>query len=250
MILYKYVSFTGGSAILNGSTIGFSNPWDFNDPFELGAGHAILPKSEFAPLVLRSMFERSAILSLTRSPLNPLMWAHYAQNHTGFVIGWDAHSAGFCDEEKNVIPAHHGNVIYTATRPNHPQLGSSAPMKYGQEYAFRPELLEKLQRFFLFKAMCWSYEEEVRVIKCVFGTDLETIPSGPLQKIELADDRPLYLASFPPDSIREIFLGVCNPIITHAQSPGVLQSWQGVAQLRECRLSPDSWELASVEYTC
>jgi hypothetical protein len=79
MILYKYVSFDGGCEILGGASIAFSNPWDFNDPFEMASSHGILPKSNFAPIVLKSMMERSGVLSLTRSPLNPLMWAHYAQ---------------------------------------------------------------------------------------------------------------------------------------------------------------------------
>jgi hypothetical protein len=77
MILYKYVSFKGGLKILESNSIGFSNPWDFNDPFEMAASHGLLPNSSFAPLVLRKLMETTAILSLTRSPLNPLMWAHY-----------------------------------------------------------------------------------------------------------------------------------------------------------------------------
>jgi len=249
MILYKYVSFDGGCAILNGKTIGFSNPGDFNDPFEMGGGHGVLPDSDFAPLVLKLLMKRSGVLSLTRSPLNPLLWAHYTQNHGGFVIGWDANAAGFTDETKNVIPAQHGNVVYTDTRPNHPQLGSSASMKYGQEYAFRPELFETLQRLFLYKALCWSYEEEVRVVKCVFGDNLETIPSGPLGRIQV-QERPLYLAAFPPEAIKEIYLGVGNPIVTGEQEPEVLQSWKHTSQLFECRLSVDSWAFATVEYTC
>ncbi len=246
MILYKYVSFDGGLAILNSKTIGFSNPWDFNDPFEMAGCHAILPNSAFAPLVLRSMMERSAVLSLTRSPLNPLMWAHYAQNHSGFVIGWDARTAGFTDESKNVIPAQYGNVIYTATRPMHPELGTTEPMKYGEEYAFRAELFEKLQRFFLYKAMCWSYEEEVRIVKCVFGDDLKTIPSGPLQKINV-DGRPLFLAEFLDEAIKEIYVGINNQLIGHKESAAVLQPWKNTAQFFECRLSLNSWELSTVE---
>ena len=249
MILYKYVSFSGGCKILNGSTIGFRNPWDFNDPFELAASHALLPDLAIAPFVLRSMFERSAVLSLTRSPLNPLMWAHYAQEHTGFVIGWDANAAGFTDESKNVIPAQHGNVIYTSTRPMHPILGTTAPMKYGQEYAFRPELLERLQRFFLYKAACWSYEEEVRVVKCVFGDDLRTIPSGPLEKID-DDGRPLFVTRFPAEAIKEVYIGINNQLVGHEETATVLQPWKDTVKLFECRLSLDSWELSTVEYTC
>jgi len=249
MILYKYVSFECGCKILNDKTIGFSNPCDFNDPFEMAGGHGVLPtNSAFFPLVLKSLMERYAILSLTRSALNPLMWAHYTEKHVGFVIGWDVNAAGFTDETKNLIPAQHGNVIYTTTRPNHTQLGQSAPMKYDQEYAFRPELFEKLQRLFLYKAMCWSYEEEVRIIKCVLGENLEKIPSGPLKKIEV-DSRPIYLASFPPEAIKEIYLGVDNPFVTHKKSPDILQSWKNSAEIRECSLTPDSWAMATSEYS-
>jgi hypothetical protein len=261
MILYKYVSFSVGSEILkldnsdNSTNIGFRNPWDFNDSFELAASHALLPNSAFAPIVLRSMFERSVVLSLTRSPLNPLMWAHYAQEHRGFVIGWDADTAGFTDESKNVIPAQHGNVIYTSTRPMHPILGAPAPMNYGQEYAFRPELLEQLQRFFLYKAMCWSYEEEVRVVKCVFGGDLRSIPSGALKKKIYNDDdnnkKPLFLSRVSAEAIKEVYIGINNELLVdHEKSAEILRPWMDTIKLFECRLSPYSWELSADEYKC
>lgn len=249
LILYKYVSFEGGCAILNDVTIGYTSPWDFNDPFEMGAGHGLLPNSALAPLALELLMERSAILSLTRCPVNPLMWAHYTQNHTGFVIGWDAHAAGFTDEATNLIPAQHGSVIYTETRPTHPRLGPSAPMNYGQEYAFRLELLETLQRLFLYKPMCWSYEEEVRVVKCVFGTDLEQIPSGPLRRTEF-NNRPLYLATFPRKAIREIYLGVYNPFVTREKEPNLLQLWNDDARILKCDVSPDSWAMVTRELSC
>ena len=66
MILYKYVPFDGGCKILNDKTIGYSNPWDFNDPFEMAASHGVLPDSALAPLVLKLLMQRSTILSLTR----------------------------------------------------------------------------------------------------------------------------------------------------------------------------------------
>jgi hypothetical protein len=176
-------------------------------------------------------------------------WAHYTKNHKGFVIGWDVNVAGFTNEAKNLIPAQLGNVVYTATRPNHPLLGSPAPMQYGQEYAFRPELFEKLQRLFLYKAICWSYEEEVRVAKCVSGTDLEGILSGPLERIQI-DGRPLYLAPFPPEAIKEIYLGISNPIVTGHYESTVLQSRKDTAQIFEYRLTADSWSIVRPEYGC
>ena len=42
------------------------------------------------------------------------MWAHYADAHHGVVIEFDARTAGFLDEETNMVPAHFGSVIYTS----------------------------------------------------------------------------------------------------------------------------------------
>ncbi|MDR4497425.1 MAG: DUF2971 domain-containing protein [Candidatus Scalindua sp.] len=61
--------------------------------------------------------ENYAVLSLTRSPLNPLMWAHYGQEHSGIVIDIDINGAGFTNEKNNFVPVHLGNVIYTQTKP-------------------------------------------------------------------------------------------------------------------------------------
>lgn len=249
MIVYKYVSFCAGKAILSGLEIGYSNPWDFNDPFELGAAYDLLPNSAFAPLVLRSMMERNAILSLTRSPLNPLLWAYYAEQHTGFVIGWDAEVAGFTDVTKNLIPVQFGNVIYTATRPTSKLIGSTGAMNYGQEFGYRSELLETLQRFFLYKAMYWSYEEEVRVVKCVCGGDLSQIQSGPLRLLQ-HNKKHLFLSPFPRNAIKEIYLGLNNPIVMKKEDSCMLKSWSADANVLECRMTPNAWALSAVEFAC
>lgn len=249
MLVYKYVSFSGGKSILSSLEIGYSNPWDFNDPFEMGAAHELLPNFASAPSVLRSMFERNAILSLTRSPLNPLMWAHYATSHTGFVIGWDAKAAGFCDPVKNLIPVQHGDVTYTTTRPISALLGESAPMRYGQEFSYRPELMETLKRYFLNKAMCWCYEEEVRVVKCVCGNDLSSISSGPLRCIQF-NNRPLFLAPFPRTAIKEVYLGICNPIVAKQETADVIKPWMADVKVYECRMAPNKWSMTAIEFEC
>ena len=42
------------------------------------------------------------ILCLTEKPDNHLMWVHYARNHTGFVLGFDAR-ASFFQEDNRVL---------------------------------------------------------------------------------------------------------------------------------------------------
>lgn len=84
MILYKYVSFSSAQKIIETSTLGFSCLEDVNDSFE---GRALkfkqnkntssIPDSVIIGAVKNRLSRNYEILSLTRQPLNPLMWAHY-----------------------------------------------------------------------------------------------------------------------------------------------------------------------------
>ena len=62
------------------------------------------------------------VLSLTRNPLNALMWAHYGDQHAGVVIGINMEVAGFNKIETNLIPATYGDLIYTSSKPRNQQL--------------------------------------------------------------------------------------------------------------------------------
>jgi hypothetical protein len=235
MILYKYVSLAAGIEILRTNTIGFSQPKYFNDPFDKPTfpfgemcsevanptdGLPILGAFDLA-LMGGTWSEDAAILCLTRTPINPLMWAHYAQSHTGVVLGIDMIKAVLTDEESNVIPAQFGSVIYLSERPEYgfigPHLASGrskkelmTELKEGE--ALRPQFdvreYEKLQRLFLYKPICWAYEEEVRVIKCVRDITLEHSESHGSLKVEERSGRPLYLLSLPKGAIRQVYFGI------------------------------------------
>jgi len=172
MMLYKYVAFDTGRKVLAENSIGFSQPKFFNDPFDLPS----YPQ-EAGANPIESMFgqvrtwaknhiwaEHTGILSLTRTPTNPLMWAHYANKHEGMVIGIDAVVAGLTREDSNLIPAQYGSVIYVSRRSNQPFFGKPKEgIEVGGTHHFPHDHFEKLQRVFLHKPLCWSYEEEVRV---------------------------------------------------------------------------------------
>jgi hypothetical protein len=109
MILYKYVPFDDGKRILENGSVRFTQPEFFNDPFDL----PYYPREASANPV-GGIFDRlhtmgkeeiwkknTGILSLTRTPTNPLMWAHYADKHRGIVIGIDAIAVGLTDEKTN-----------------------------------------------------------------------------------------------------------------------------------------------------
>jgi hypothetical protein len=79
----------------------FSPPSEFNDTFD---SHYLVPKSQgskgkVARLLLRN---RLGILCLTERPDNHLMWVHYARNHTGLVLGFNAR-APFFQEDNRVL---------------------------------------------------------------------------------------------------------------------------------------------------
>ena len=260
MILYKYISFESGLAVLQSHAIGYSRPPDLNDPFEVSSYYGVPSRDDFsaqliAPLLefacLSTWQESTAILSLTRTPLNPLMWSHYAVNHMGFVFGFDAARAGFTDEQKNLVPAQFGNVVYTRTKPTHGLLSEPGEMQVGHEYSYRHEISEKLERLFLYKAAEWAYEEEVRVVKCIREVEQSTnSPSGPLTVISPESlMRPLYLAPFAAEAVTEIYLGARNPLLSSENSDVVdtLKSYPA-AKLFGCRVADVSWELETFEY--
>lgn len=187
MILYKYVDLNTAKIIIEKSTLKFSMASSLNDPFELTSlhyGSDIQYKDQLMNFVVASM--SYGILSLTRNPLNPLMWAHYGKrekleisngidldhgngSHAGIVFGIDIDEAGLNDDSFNLIPARYGNVIYASTKPNHPFENSDDHHFFqGLSFSFTPELLEVLQRTFLYKPAYWSYEEEVRVVRNVW----------------------------------------------------------------------------------
>lgn len=210
MILYKYVDSKTAELIIKNSTLKFSRPSSLNDPFELTSLH-YSSESEDTDQTLRFIAASMSygILSLTRNPLNPLMWAHYGRgkklkgergisldrencSHAGFVFGIDAEEAGLNESDSNIIPAKFGSVIYASTKPSTPFENSENHMFYeGLQFTFNPNILEALQRTFLYKPAYWSYEEEVRVVRNIHRITPE------IQKIA-------------PNCIKEVYLGFRN----------------------------------------
>lgn len=170
MILYKYYGYSAGLAALKSSQLGFRIPRYFNDPFELTS----LIDDEKSLDALKS---NVCILSMTRSPLNPLMWSHYGEEHKGFVIGYDVNSELLTSPELNFVTVHEGDVIYTNTKT--PLYGPSplevillrtmgafeGRVKTLEEESREIELKNVSRKIFLTKNTAWAYEEEVRVVK-------------------------------------------------------------------------------------
>jgi hypothetical protein len=129
----------------------------------------------------------------------------------GAVLAIDTSTAGFLDPQRNMIPAHFGSVVYTRHRPSGPFHSTFAEgVAVGATHHFVLSHYEKWQRLFLTKPIEWAYEEEVRVVKCLHGIDVEggaaTNPSGTFDVIE-HQGRPLHCFQLPPGSITAIYVG-------------------------------------------
>lgn len=110
---------------------------------------------EYRPLALQSsekFFRESGFYSLSETPRNPAMWAHYAANRTGFCIGFNTCGPpeGFA-----ACPA----IKYQKERPKtHLSLHNS------EISADIIKLDLELENAFLTKSIDWVYEKERRYI--------------------------------------------------------------------------------------
>ena len=220
MRLYKYVSLEALMAILETNSLGFTCLSEFNDPFD----RVIAPPVPASNGELDFQFARElrgqmksfiydsnyGALSLTRSPKNKLMWAHYADEHRGAVIEIDVSVAGFNCEKTNFIPSFLGGVIYSSV-PAFERYSSNfaSTMTLGRTHSFHIDHYEKKQRLFLTKPLDWAYEEEVRVVKCLENKEMEEFSnkSGEFSKIELDGNKNTYCLKLREGSIISVILG-------------------------------------------
>jgi len=136
-VLYKYLP-PERIDILESMKLRFSPPSDFNDAFDT---HYLVPKSQgpkgkTTRILLRT---RLGIFCLTEQPNNHLMWVHYAKNHTGFVLGFNARASFFREN---------GRVLRKVV------------------YERGPKVLSEPDASACFhKAAEWKYEQEWRCIR-------------------------------------------------------------------------------------
>ncbi len=131
-ILYKYLPPSRIDVLLR-KRIRFSPPEDLNDPFESRPViHADPQSTEEATLselgdedlaekkarwwddrahrrgteiVWNKVNELFGVLSLSEDPVQPVMWAHYASNSSGFLIGFDTTHEWFQGEDADGQPS-------------------------------------------------------------------------------------------------------------------------------------------------
>lgn len=264
LILYKCLSHKRAIEMLQTNEVCFTQPKHFNDPFEITAACPVSKSSnstdrrfhnQLSSGKINMLKENYAVLSLTRSPLNPLMWAHYGQEHSGIVIviGIDVNGDNFSNEKNNFVPVHMGSVIYSNTNPNTDFMSETANSFFHEKTEHFPkDDFGELQRVFLHKPICWSYEEEVRVVKCVYYELLENYKLIQNEErtnefnVKNESNRKSFLYSIPQNTIKEVYIGVRNKYKEKSEIECFtkdIQSSHEDCQIYEVYVDFNSWKL-------
>lgn len=187
---YKYLPYSEGSLkTLTDSTIKFTCPLEFNDPFDckpfydttnidqlpklrpdlfkeagnrrgLNPAQRLQEKGKFIARLKKRLekgdfskepISRVGVVSLSKNALNIPMWSHYADFHRGFVLEFRIPIMGHEED----VPLTNERLLpfpikYRSERP-HIEIGTELP----------DDLLDKLA---LTKSLDWEYEEEERVV--------------------------------------------------------------------------------------
>ena len=230
MILYKYMSKEVLNSFLENETLRFTNPKFFNDPFDceiscVGNSDESIQDEWFNEAKILRYISQIGILCLTRNKLNLLMWAHYAKEHKGAVIGIDTELAELNCLEKNLVTAAEGSVIYTSLRPS--------STNHNLPYAIRDMSLVLREKLFLHKSIHWAYEEEVRIVR-EFSGYRHDIYDAAAEDIRYEDFK------IPTSAIKEIIFGSKFEHPIHILT---LANRFPTAKVSRCFLDKKSWTI-------
>jgi hypothetical protein len=139
-------------------------------------------RSSQVQTTLAEQFEKVGMLCLTEKYDNLLMWAHYAESHAGFVLGFDTSDPHFHQRRSDKDELRHiRKVKYTDVRPE-------TILIDGPSYDV-----------FISKGRIWEYEQEWRILRPLQDADeVKEIPGL---------DVPIHLFEFPWECLRSIRLG-------------------------------------------
>jgi tetratricopeptide (TPR) repeat protein len=139
----------------------------------------ILEHTGHAPSDIRAMFQKidaqlveTGIFSMSSDPAQPLMWAHYADQHRGLCLGFRKVSSSKLADPTHCLP-----VIYSDQLPKMEDQGLNVTLAMSMDQSSRLYTSslklaftdKTFQRVVTTKPTCWSYEQEVRYIEPFSG---------------------------------------------------------------------------------
>jgi hypothetical protein len=165
-----------------------------------------------------TMNDGIGILSLTSRKKNLLMWAHYGNEHKGFVVEFQKEHSFFDKyESKDYIYNGIQKVIYSEKRPY--------------------KLLEDFnnEEVFLTKSKEWEYEDEYRIIKRLQDAD------------EVKGNISLF--KFPKEMIQAIYCGCNMDILKKERIIEIIKNDNELNHIKvfEMKLSDKYYELECIQ---
>ena len=148
MRVYKFLNSCFGLMALANRRLKISEIHELNDPFELRPYDLSEGQLRTAFMKTRDdMGKEKGLLCFSKSWLNPVMWAHYSDNHKGLCLGFDVPDPSQGPESEI------DSVTYINTPPAFPE-------NFGEMVEDERLLILKYVLFTKFEH--WTYEEEVR----------------------------------------------------------------------------------------
>ncbi len=143
---------------------------------------------------IRAVNRKSCLLSVSKTAQNTVMWAHYAEQHKGAVIGIDFNNVHLETNGASGIQMH--SVSYSKKRPKINILdrpGGNLPQ-------------EAILKAVMTKSDSWEYEKEFRAM--FFIDYLEVLRQKKLAYLEDFDGKETWFLRLNPASIREVIFGL------------------------------------------
>ena len=176
---------------------------------------------EATPSVRKMLTEGFArfigILSLTEVPTNSAMWAHYAENHKGFLLGFAT-----CHE------------FFNRQRSEKDEFNHLRRVQYIDRSGSNRSLMDlDGNDIFFTKSTEWAYEREWRMITPL-ARSLDEAPEA--DEVKLLD--------YPASALSEVVIGASSTVATRN---GILDCLRDVSlshvQLRAAHIDQDSFGL-------
>ena len=105
-------------------------------------------------LFVDQLSQRFGIVSFSTNPRDPLMWSHYADGGSGFVVGYDVECLKRLGRENSLQPVHYLTEVHSIS-----------------DYGELSDSQQSLNFFLSIKSWHWRYESEQRLIVDLRNTE-------------------------------------------------------------------------------
>ena len=246
-ILYKYLDFDGGMAMLTNRTLQFTNATKFNDPFDCHpdmfdfsnapTNKRNWPPKEFISAMkyndMKNYREQTWICCLSKVCDSLLMWAYY-NNHKGICIGLNIEAVLRSCQDRFLgysVPQEAKEVIYRDIndKPDY--------------FRDRPSPSEML----LTKAKDWEHEQEVRLIADhpLWANAMRDVPRE-FDEEETIDGKEIrHYPRLTADCFESVYLGVNMLQRKREQIIEIAKKLNPNINIYQITLDPDAFKLKS-----